>query len=98
VCETWSHTKGRKQFKGVSEQGTKEIVGPKREEVKGGWKTLQIEALHNLYFSPNITRVIKSRGIRRVRYVARMGEMRNAYKILIGKPESKRSLGRPWRR
>jgi hypothetical protein len=54
--------------------------------------------LHNLYSSPNIIRMTKSRRITRTEHVARMAEKRNAYKILVGKPEGKRSLGRPRRR
>jgi hypothetical protein len=57
--------------------------------VAGGWRRLRNEELHNLYTSPNIIRVIKSRRIRWAEHVARMGEMRNVYKILIGKPEGR---------
>jgi hypothetical protein len=71
---------------------------PKREEVAGGWRILHNEELHNLYASLDIIRVIKSRRTRWAWHVARMGEMRNAYNILIGKPEGKRPLGRPRRR
>jgi hypothetical protein len=66
--------------------------GPKREEVARGWRRLHNEELHNLYASSNIIRVNKSRGIRWARHVACMGEMRNAYNILVGKPEGKRPL------
>jgi hypothetical protein len=59
---------------------------------------LHNEELHNLYSSPNIIRMMKSRGMRWGRHVVRMGEKRNAYKILMGKPEGKRPLGRPRRR
>jgi hypothetical protein len=59
---------------------------------------LHNEALHNLYSSPSIIRVIKSRRMRWAGHVARMGEKRNAYKVLMGKPEGKRPLGRPRRR
>jgi hypothetical protein len=62
------------------------IFGPKRLEVVGGWRRLHNKELHNLHSSPNIIRVIKSRGMRWVGYVAQMGEMRNAYNILVGKP------------
>jgi hypothetical protein len=55
--------------------------------VAGGWRTLHNEELRNLYASPNITRLIKQRKMRWARNVARMGEMRNAYSILVGKPE-----------
>jgi hypothetical protein len=75
----------------------KRIFGPKRKEVAGGWRRLHNEELHTLYASRNI-RVIMSRRMRWVGYVARVGEMRNAYIILVGKPEGKRKLGRPRRR
>jgi hypothetical protein len=64
----------------------------------GDWRKLHIEELHNLYSSPNIIRNIKSRRMRWTGNVARMGETRNAYRILVGKPEGKRPLGRPRRR
>jgi hypothetical protein len=70
----------------------------KRNEVTGGWRKLHNEELHILYSSPNIIRMIKSRRMRWTGRVARMGEKRNAYRILVGKPEGKRSLGRPRRR
>jgi hypothetical protein len=72
--------------------------GSRRQEVAGGWRRLHNEELHNLYASPNIIRVIKSRRVRWAEYVARIREMRNSYKMLFGKPEGKRPLGRPRRR
>jgi hypothetical protein len=74
------------------------IFGPKREEVAGGWRKLHNEELHNLYASTNIIRVIKSGRMSSAGLVTRIGEMRDAYKILIDKPEGKRPLGRPMRR
>jgi hypothetical protein len=65
--------------------------------VTGGWRKLHNEELHNLYSSPSIIR-IKSRRMRWVGHVARMGEKRNVYRLLVGKPEGKRPLGRPRRR
>jgi hypothetical protein len=70
------------------------IFGPRREEVTGDWRKLHNEELHNFYSSPNIIKMIKSRRMRRARHVARMGETRNAYRILVGKAEEKRPLGR----
>jgi hypothetical protein len=64
----------------------------------GGWRKLRNEELHNLYSSPSIIRVIKSRRMTWTGHVARMGERRNAYRILVGNPEGKRPLGRPRRR
>jgi hypothetical protein len=71
------------------------IFGPKRDEVTGGWRKLHNEELHNLYSSPNIIRMIKSRRMRWVGNEARMGKKRTAYKILVGKPERKKPLRRP---
>jgi hypothetical protein len=71
---------------------------PKRDEVTGDWRKLQNEELHSLYWSPNIIRMIKSKRMRWAGHVARMGETRNAYRILVGKSEGKRPLGRPRRR
>jgi hypothetical protein len=66
--------------------------------VTGGWRKLSNEELHNLYSSPSIIRMIKSRRMRWAGHVGRMWEKRNAYRILMGKPEEKRPLGRPRRR
>jgi hypothetical protein len=63
-----------------------------------GWRELHSEELHNLYCSPSIIRIIKSRRTRWEWHVARMGNKRNAHMILVGKPEGKRPLGRPRRR
>jgi hypothetical protein len=71
------------------------IFGPKRDEVMGDWRKLYNEELHNLCSSPNVIRMIKSRRMWWAGHVARMGEKRNAYRILVGKPEGKRPLGRP---
>jgi hypothetical protein len=74
------------------------IFIPKRVEVTGEWRKLHNEELHILYSSPNIIRQIKSRRLRWAEHVARVGEGRNVYKVLMGKPEGKRSLERPRRR
>jgi hypothetical protein len=71
------------------------IFGPKRDEVIGGWRKLRNEELHNLHCSPSIIRMIKSRRMRWAGHVARMGEKRSACRILVGKLEGKRTLGRP---
>jgi hypothetical protein len=68
---------------------------PKRNEVIGEWRKLHSEELHNLYSSPNIVRVIKSRRMRWVGHVARMGERSGVYRVLVGKTEEKGSLARP---
>jgi hypothetical protein len=74
------------------------IFGPKRDEVTGGWRKLQNEELHSLYSSPSIIRMIMSRRLRWAGHVERRGVKRNAHRILVGKPEGKRSLGRQSRR
>ena len=74
------------------------IFGPKRDEVTGEWRKLHNEELNDLYSSPNIVRVIKSRRMRWAGHVARMGEGRGVYRVLVGKHEGKRPLGRPRRR
>jgi hypothetical protein len=63
------------------------------DEVTGDWKKLHNAKLHNLYSSPNTIRIIKSRRMRWAGHVARMGNMRNEYRILMGKPEGRRPLG-----
>jgi hypothetical protein len=74
------------------------IFGPKRDEVTGEWRRLHNEELNDLYSSPNIVRVIKSRGMRQAGHVPGMGEGRGAYRILAGRPEGRRQLRRPRRR
>jgi hypothetical protein len=71
------------------------IFGPRRDEVTGEWGKSHNEELNDLYCSPNIVRVIKSRRMRWAGHVARMGEERGVYRDLLRKPEGKRSLGRP---
>jgi hypothetical protein len=71
------------------------IFGPKRDQMTGQWRTLHNEELNDLCSSPNIIRVIKSRRMRWAGHVARMGEKRGAYRILVGRPEGRRPLGRP---
>jgi hypothetical protein len=73
------------------------IFGPKREE-DGSWRKLHNDELHNLYSSLNIIRVIKSRRMRWAGHVARTMEGRGVYRVLVGRPEGKRPLGRPRRR
>jgi hypothetical protein len=71
------------------------IFGSKRDEVTSEWIKLHNEELHDLYSSPSIIRIIKSRRMRWAGLVALMGEKRNTYRLLVGKPEGKRPLGRP---
>ena len=74
------------------------IFGPKRDRVTGDWRKLHNEELNDLYSSPNIVLVIKSRRMRWAGHVARVEEWRGVHKVLVGKPEGKRPLGRPRRR
>jgi hypothetical protein len=74
------------------------ILEPKRDEVTGEWRKLYNEKLNDLYCSPTVVRVIKSRRMRWTGHVARMGEGRDVYRVLVGKPEGKRPLGRPRRK
>jgi hypothetical protein len=74
------------------------IFGPKRDEVTGGCRKLHNEECHNLYSSPSIIRMIKSRRMGWAGHLARMEAKRNAYGILVGKPDGKRSFGKPRRR
>jgi len=74
------------------------IFGPKKVEVTGEWRKLHNEELNDLYSPPNIVRMIKSRRMTWAGHVARMGERRGIYRVLVGKHEGKRPLGRPRRR
>jgi hypothetical protein len=76
----------------------KRIFGPKRDELTGEWRQLHNEEFNDLYSSPSILRVIKSTRMRWAGNVARMGEGRDVYRVLVGKPRGKRPLGRPRRR
>jgi hypothetical protein len=94
-CETWSLTLGEEHRLRVFENKVlRKICGPKREE-DGSWRKLHNDELQDLYSSPNIVRVIKSRRMRWAGHVARMGEGRGAHRVLVGRPEGKRPLGRP---
>jgi hypothetical protein len=100
-CETWSLTLREEHRLRVFENRVlRRIFGPKRDEVTGEWRRLHNEELNDLYSSPHsiIIWVIKSRRMRWAGHVARMGEGRGAYKILVGRPEGRRPLGRPRRR
>ena len=98
-CETWSLTMREEHRLSVFENRVlRRIFGPKRDEATGEWRKLHNDELDDLYSAPNIVRVIKLRRMRWAGHVACMGEGRGMYRVLVGKPEGKRPLGRPRRR
>jgi hypothetical protein len=98
-CETWSLTlREEHRLRVIENRVLRRIFGPNRDEVTAERRKLHSGELHNLYLSPDVIRQIKSRKIRWAGHVARMGEERKVYNILVRKPEGKRSLGRPRRR
>ena len=98
-CETWLLTfQEERKLRVFENMVLRRIFGPWRDEVAGGWRRLRNEELNDLYSSPNIVRVIKSRRMRWAGHVAQMGEERGVYRVLVGKPEGKRLLGRPMHR
>jgi hypothetical protein len=98
-CETWFVTLREEQRLRVFENRVlRRVFGPKTDEVTGEWRRLHNEELNDLYSSPNIIRAIKSRRMRWVGHVSRMGEGRGVYRILVGRSEGRRPIGRPRRR
>jgi len=98
-CETWSLTlREERKLRVFENRVLRKIFGPRRDEVMGEWRILHNEELNDLYSSPNIVRVIKSRRMRWAGHVAPMGEERGVYRVLVGKPEGRRPLARPRRR
>ena len=98
-CETWSRTlREERRLRVFKNRVLRRVFGPKRDEVTGEWRKLYNEELSDLYSLPNIVRVVKSRRMRWAGHVSRMGEGRGVHRVLLGKPEGKRPLGRPRRR
>jgi len=95
-CATWLLTlREERRLRMFKNKVLRRIFGPKRDEVTREWRELHNVELNDLYSSPNMFQVIKSRRIRWAGHVARMGEKRGVYRILAGKPEGKRQFGRP---
>jgi hypothetical protein len=95
-CEGWSLTfREECRLRVFENRVLRRIFGPKRDEVTGEWRRLHNKELYALYSSPNIIRVMKSRRLRCAGHVARMGERRGPCRVLVGKPEGRRPLGRP---
>jgi hypothetical protein len=98
-CETWTlKIKEEHRLRVFGNKVVVRIFGSMRDEVAGEWIKFHNKELHDLYSSPNIVRVIKSRRMRGAKHVARMRQDRGVYSVLVGKPEGKRPLGRPRRR
>jgi hypothetical protein len=95
-CETWSLIlKEHHRLRVFENRVLRRISGPKWDEVTGEWRKLHDRELHILYSSPEIIRQTKSRRMKWVGHVAHMGEVRNVYRVLVGKPEGKSPLERP---
>jgi len=98
-CETWSLTlREEHRLRVFENRALRRIFGPKRDKVRGEWRKLHNEELNNLYSSSDIVWVIKSRRTRWTGHVAHMGDTTGIFRVLVGKPEGKRPLGRPRRR
>jgi len=95
-CETWSLTlREERNLRLFENIVLRRIFGPRKDDVTGEWRRLHNEELNDLYSSSNIVRVIKSRRMRWAGHVARMGDERGVYRVLVGKLEGRRPLGRP---
>ena len=93
-CETWSLTlREERRLRVFENRVLRSVFGPKRDEVTGEWRKLHNEELSDLYSLPNFVRVVKSRRMRWAGHVACMGEGRGVHRVLVGKPEGKRTIG-----
>ena len=98
-CETWSLTlREERKLRVLENIVLRRIFEPRRDEITGEWRRLHNEEVNDLHSSPNIVRVIKSRRMRWAGHVARMGEERGVYRVLVGKREGRKPVGRPRRR
>jgi hypothetical protein len=98
-CEIWSLTlREERRLRVFENRVLRRVFWPKRNEVTGELRKLHNEELNDLYFLPNIVRVVELRRMRWAGHMARMGEKRGVHRVLVGKPEGKRPLGRPIRR
>ena len=98
-CETWSLTlREERRLRVFKNRVLRKVFGPKRDKVTGEWRKLHNEELNDLYSLPIIVRVVKSRRMRWAGHVALMGVDRGMHRVLVGKPEGRRPLGRPRRR
>jgi hypothetical protein len=98
-CESWSlKLREESRLRVFENRLLKRIFGPKTDEATGEWGKLHTGELNYLNSSPNIVRLVKSRRMRWTEHVARMGERRVVYRVLVGKPERRGQLGRPRRR
>jgi hypothetical protein len=89
-CETWSlRLREEHKLRVFEKRVLRRIFGPKMDGVMGGWRKMHKDELHNLYFSPSKIRIIKSGRMRWAGHVTRIGEKRNVYRLLVGKPEEK---------
>ena len=92
-CETWSLTLREEcKLRVFENMVLRRIFGPKRDDVTAEWRRLHNEELHAMYFSPDITLVMKLKRLRLAGRVARMGKRRDAYRVLVGKPEKRGGL------
>ena len=95
-CETWLLTlREEHRLRVFENRALRRVFGPKRDEVTGEWRKLHNKKLNDLYSLPNIVQVVKSRRMRWAGHVAHMGEDRGVQRVLVGKPEGNRPLGRP---
>jgi hypothetical protein len=98
-CEAWSLTHREEcRLRVFENRMLRRIFGPKRDEETKGWSILHNKELYDLYSSPNVIRVINSKGLKQTGHVASMGDRRGAYRALVGKPDRRTSPGRPRRR